>query len=65
MKLDYCPKCGDDTPSIDSCREMQVSIIRCGCCEYKVIRKQPEDKISEYWNKLKRKPVEVLLKKFV
>lgn len=64
MKLDYCPKCGDDMPIITSCAEYRESEVTCHCCGYQVRRNWPEDKISEYWNSLRRKPADVLAAKF-
>lgn len=59
----YCPECGeDDYAYIDSCREMQISEISCGLCDFRFQKKVPEETLIEKYNKIKRKPQLELLR---
>ena len=58
----YCPKCGCDEITVDS--GGWSSVIECDDCDYRKEQKCDEDTLIERWNKLKRKPKEVLQAKF-
>lgn len=67
INLDYCPNCGDNAPVFDtfrrSAREPSVSIIYCQTCQFAIRRNWTNHRVAEYWNSLKRKPLDELLKK--
>lgn len=50
--LGHCPKCdSDDGLSIDSCREMEVSVIDCCDCGFRFEGKCPEDVLEKRFKK--------------
>ncbi len=60
----YCPKCGSDELDVVSNIHLEISIISCDDCEFEKRGKCDEETLIERWNKLKRKPKEVLQTKF-
>ena len=60
----YCPKCGCEDLTLESSLQMEVSILSCDDCEFEKRGKCDEETLIERWNKLKRKPKEVLQAKF-
>lgn len=62
LRPNYCPKCGCDDITVDS--GGWSSVIECDDCDYRKEQKCDEDTLIEKWNRLKRKPKEVLQAKF-
>ena len=63
--LKYCPKCGSDETVTTSSMEFSESEVTCNDCSYQIRRRCPENEIEEYWDSLKRKPQEDLIKQDV
>lgn len=54
--IGICPECqSEDGLSIDSCREMQVSVIDCGDCGFRYEGKCPEDVLEKRFKKKYKK----------
>jgi hypothetical protein len=62
LRPNYCPKCGYEWVSVES--SYFASVVCCDTCDYEKQGKCDEDTLIERWNKLKRKPQEVLQKKY-
>lgn len=51
--MNDCPQCGSNLITVESSREMRVSIISCDDCDYTIRGKMSEDALVLKWNKIK------------
>lgn len=60
--LENCPKCDSEFVGFDSSREMQISLVKCSDCGFKIQKKVPEERIIEIWNECSTKMKKLLNK---